>query len=152
MTTVTAAHTYLVLWRTARAMEASALASIADTGLCASDFGVLEALLHKGPTPVNQLGRQVLLTSGSMTAAVDRLADRGLVVRVADPDDRRVRVVALTSEGRRVIRTAFSRHAADLEALVSVLTQPERKTLVDLLARLRKRAGGIGSGLASGRP
>jgi MarR family 2-MHQ and catechol resistance regulon transcriptional repressor len=140
MATVTGAHTYLVLWRTARAMEASALRSIADTGLCASDFGVLEALLHKGPTPVSELGRQVLLTSGSMTAAVDRLADRGLVVRGADPDDRRVRVVALTNEGRRVIRAAFTRHADDLETIVSGLSQPERKTLISLLSRLRKQA------------
>ena len=140
MATVTAAHTYLVLWRTTHAMEASSLRSIADTGLCASDFGVLEALLHKGPTAVSALGRQVLLTSGSMTAAVDRLADRGLVVRGADPDDRRVRVVTLTTEGRRVIRAAFARHAADLEMIAAVLTQPERKTLVRLLSRLRKQA------------
>src|SRR5262249_2913153 len=140
MATVTGAHTYLVLWRTARAMEASALQSIADTGLCASDFAVLEVLLHKGPTPVSELGRQVLLTSALMTAAVDRLADRSLVVREADPDDRRVRVVNLTTEGRRVIRAAFARHAADLEAITAVLSQPDRKMLVALLGKLRKQA------------
>jgi len=48
-----------------------------------SDFAVLEALLHKGPLPVNEIGKKVLLTSGSMTVAVDRLEQRRLVERRA---------------------------------------------------------------------
>ena len=135
-------HTFLVLSRAARAVEMRALASIGGTGLCASDFGVLEALLHKGPLPVNVLGKKVLLTSGSMTAAVDRLAERGLVARHEDPNDRRVRVVALTAEGRRLIKRAFAHHQADLENVVSVLTSPERSTLVTLLHKLGRGADG----------
>ena len=73
------AHTFLVLSRATRAVETRALASIEDAGLCASDFGVLEALLHKGALPVNTLGKTVLLTSGSITTSVYRLAERGLV-------------------------------------------------------------------------
>ena len=136
----TAAHTYLVLWKAARAMEAQALRSIAGTGLCASDFGILEALLHKGPLPVNTLGRKLLLASGSITLAVDRLARRGYVERRDDPHDRRVRLVSLTDQGRAVIEPAFSRHAADLEAAAAVLTTGERATLVALLRKLGKRA------------
>src|SRR5262245_51178834 len=142
MATITGAHTYLVLWRTARAVEARALASIADTGLCASDFGVLEALLHKGPSPVSELGRVVLLTSGSMTAAVDRLASRGLVARAESAADRRVRLIALTKAGRSVIEAAFARHAADLENIAAVLSQAERRTLVSLLRRVGRSAEG----------
>jgi MarR family 2-MHQ and catechol resistance regulon transcriptional repressor len=113
-TTPDGARTYLVLWRAARAMEARATASIEGTGLCASDFGVLEALLHKGALPVNVLGRKLLLTSGSATTAVDRLEARGLVARRPDPADGRVRLVELTAAGRRLIGPAFARHAADL--------------------------------------
>jgi len=127
---------FLVMSRATRAMEARAVGSIAGTGLGTSDFSVLEALLHKGPLPVNVLGRKVLLTSGSMTAAVDRLTERGLVARSDDPHDRRVRVVALTPEGRRLIKAAFARHQADLEKVVSVLTRDERTTLVELLRKL----------------
>jgi MarR family 2-MHQ and catechol resistance regulon transcriptional repressor len=140
--TPTGAHTYLVLWKAARALEARSLASIEGTGLCASDFGVLEALLHKGPLPVNAIGKKVLLTSGSITAAVDRLADRGLVKRKDDPEDRRVRRVELTAKGRQLITTAFSRHEADLDQLVSVLTRQERSTLVALLRKLGRNAAG----------
>ncbi len=130
------AHTFLVLSRAMRAMEGRAVQSIAGTGLCTSDFSVLEALLDKGPLPVNALGKKVLLTSGSMTAAVDRLTERGLVSRSDHPHDRRVRVVALTAEGRRLIKSAFARHRDDLERVMSILTRDERVTLVALLRKL----------------
>ena len=130
------AETVLVLWKASRALEARALASIAESGLGTTDFGILEALLHKGPLPVNVLGRKLLLTSGSITSAVDRLVRRGLVVRRADATDRRVRLVELTAAGRRVITPAFARHAADLDDAVAVLGREERRTLVALLRKL----------------
>ena len=136
------AHIWLVLWKASRAMEARAYQSIEDTGLCASDFGVLETLLHKGPLPVNVLGRKQLLTTGSITQAVDRLARRGLVERREHPHDRRVRIVELTAEGRRVIGPAFERHEADLEEVVAVLTPEERGMLVDLLRNVGMAAQG----------
>jgi MarR family 2-MHQ and catechol resistance regulon transcriptional repressor len=138
--TPTGAHTWLVLWKATRAVEARAFQSIVATGLCASDFGLLEALLHKGPLPVNVLGRKLLLTTGSITTAVDRLVKRGLVERKDHPQDRRVRLVELTPEGRRLIEPAFARHEADLDEVVSVLTPDERTTLVTLLRRLGKGA------------
>lgn len=140
--TPTGPHTFLVLWKAARALERRAQESIANTGLGQTDFAILEALLHKGALPVNALGRKVLLTSGSITSAVDRLEARGLVARSDDPSDRRVRRVALTAAGRRVIAPAFDRHAAELDEVVSVLTRAERTTLVDLLRKLGRGAEG----------
>lgn len=138
----TGPHTYLVLWRAARAMEARALESIVEVGLGATDFAVLEALLHKGPLPVNSLGKKVLLTSGSITTAVDRLVKRKLVARKDYPGDRRVRVVKLTAAGRKLIQPAFARHEAHLEEIVRVLSRAERATLVALLRKLGKAAEG----------
>lgn len=134
--TTTGVHTWLVLWKAARAVEARAHQSIEGTGLCASDFAILETLLHKGPLPVNVIGRKVLLTTGSITTAVDRLAERGLVARKEDPEDRRVRRVLLTAKGRKLIEPAFAAHGADLDKVVSVLTRQERATLVALLRKL----------------
>ena len=57
--------------------------------MCGSDFAVLEALLHKGPLPVNEIGKKILLTSGSITAAIDRLEDKEFVERRAHGTDRR---------------------------------------------------------------
>ena len=129
---------WLVLAKAAHVLGAQATHSIGGLGMCISDFGALELLLHKGPQPVNMLGRNLLLTSGSMTAAVDRLEGRGFVVRRDDPADRRARVVYLTPAGRRLIEKAFARHAADMERAASVLTAPERAALVGLLKKLGK--------------
>jgi MarR family 2-MHQ and catechol resistance regulon transcriptional repressor len=135
-------HLWLVLGRAAKAVEARAQASIAHTGLGITDFAILEALLHKGPMPVNTVGRKLLLTSGSITTAVDRLVAKGLVARGDDAADRRVRVVELTRDGRKLILPAFARHEKDLEAVAAVLTSHERTTLVNLLRKFGKHAAG----------
>jgi MarR family 2-MHQ and catechol resistance regulon transcriptional repressor len=146
MTDTSGIHLWLILWKAARAVEARAHQSIEGTGLCASDFGILETLLHKGALPVNVIGRKVLLTTGSITTAVDRLVSRGLVARRDDPDDRRVRRVVLTARGRKLIEPALAAHAADLETVVSVLNRQERATLVELLRKLGKGAEDGASG------
>src|SRR5262245_62090509 len=82
-------HVFLVLWKAASAVRSYGEASISDLEMCGSDFAVLEALLHKGPLPVNEIGKKVLLTSGSITVAVDRLERKALVERRAHDTDRR---------------------------------------------------------------
>src|ERR1700722_5397331 len=88
-------HLWLVLMKAHRALAKHAMRSIEPSGLGFSDFAVLEVLLHKGPQKVNEIGRRIDLTSGSITTAVDRLETRGLVVRGLDDADRRSRVVRL---------------------------------------------------------
>lgn len=136
----TGVHIWLVLSRAARSVEEHAKANIEALGLGVSDFAVLEALLHKGPLPINTLGRKVLLASGSMTPAVDRLERRGLVRRRESPGDRRVRVIELTKEGSELIERAFPEHAEALEKAVSALGATERATIVRLLKKLGKGA------------
>jgi len=128
------------MWKAFRSMEAQAGRSIAGLGLCQSDFGVMEALLHKGPLPVKALGEKVLLTSGSMTAAIDRLERRGWVMRGDDPQDRRSRIVRLTPEGRKTIQALFRTHERDMEQAASKLSHNERAELMRLLRKLGKAA------------
>lgn len=139
-------HVWLVLWKAARAVEAYAENSIAQLEVCGSDFAVLEALLHKGPLTINEIGKKVLLTSGSITTAVDRLEEKGWVERRAHGTDRRAKVVHLTKEGRRLITRVYSDHAADMERLASAsLTRKERTTLIRLLKQIGYEAVGRGS-------
>ena len=133
----TGVHVWLVLWKAARAVTAYAEMSVSQLEICGSDFGVLEALLHRGPLPVNQLGRKILLTSGSITTAVDRLEVKGLVERRAHGTDRRARVVHLTKAGRNMIARAYADHAADMERLAAAsLHRKERETLIRLLKQI----------------
>jgi MarR family 2-MHQ and catechol resistance regulon transcriptional repressor len=133
-------HLWLLLWKATGALEAHAHKSLEGLGMCPGDFAVLEALLHKGPLPVNAIGKKVLLTSGSMTAAIDRLEQRGLVERHSDPEDRRARVIHLTGEGRKLIRRLFAIHERDMERAVSVLDAREREELSGLLRKLGRGA------------
>ena len=112
---------------------------------------MLEVLLHKGPLPVNVIGPKVSLTPGSISVAVDRLHSRGLVTRDEDPADRRVRVVDLTAEGRCLIGRVFSRHAADMEQVMQVLSAEERAQLVALLKKAGRHAEALGKDRAPER-
>lgn len=128
-------HLWLLLWKATRTLETHARKSVEKTGLGLTDFGVLEALLHKGPLPVNALREKVLLSSGSMTAAVDRLERSGLVERRNTPADRRARIVHLTAKGSKLIPGVFRRHARDMEEAFSCLNPSERRTLAGLLRK-----------------
>ena len=143
LTDGTGVHVFLVMWKAVHAVEAYAERSIAELEMCGSDFAVLEALLHKGPLPVNGLGKKVLLTSGSITVAVDRLESKGLVERRASGTDRRAKIVHLTKAGKALIARVYADHAADMERLASAsLTKAERDTLIRLLKKIGYEAAG----------
>ena|SRR5713226_2964503 len=127
---------WIVLARCHRALALSVERSIADLGLCLSDFMVLEALLHKGPLTISEIQAKVLLASGSMTAAVDRVESMGLVVRKTTAKDRRARLLELTSKGRQLIERAFAEHAQHLEKAMSVLDEVEKRGLYAGLKKL----------------
>jgi MarR family 2-MHQ and catechol resistance regulon transcriptional repressor len=131
-----AVHVWLVLWKAAQAVQQIAARSVSALGLGLSDFAVLEVLLHKGPQPVNVIGRKVLLTSGSITAAIDRLESKKLVRRNADSRDLRSRIVELTAKGQTLIERAFQQHAVDIEETMAVLKPREKTELIRLLKKL----------------
>jgi MarR family transcriptional regulator, 2-MHQ and catechol-resistance regulon repressor len=129
-------HVWLVLWKAARAVEQNAMNSVSGLDLGLSDFAVLEVLLHKGPQPVNVIGKKILLTSGSITTAIDRLELRKLVQRTPHPEDQRARIVRLTNQGKQLIEDAFRQHALDMEETMGVLTPGERRELTRLLKKV----------------
>src|SRR6185295_16546223 len=125
----TAVHAWLVMMKAMQAITRYALANLEETGLGLSDFAVLEALLHKGPLPVNVIGPKVNLTPGSISVAVDRLVAKGLVSRDESSEDRRVRIVALTARGKGVITTIFKEHVAAIEKVFGGVSRDELRQL-----------------------
>jgi MarR family 2-MHQ and catechol resistance regulon transcriptional repressor len=130
-------HAWLVLGKAFRAMMKFTTAGIQESGLGESDFRVLEVLLHKGPLPVNVIGPKVFLTPGSISTAVDRLFAKGLVSREENPEDRRIRVVALTESGKALIRPIYRKHVEDIRQVFAGFTPSD----VRHLERLMKKAG-----------
>src|SRR6266849_6770710 len=133
---VSGTHLWLVLMKAHRALERLATRSIESSEVGLSDFAVLEMLLHKGPQPVNEIGRRIELTSGAITTAVDRLESRGLVARGAHPTDRRARIVRLTPEGEEQAAKLFAGHKTAMDLAASGLSKTERATLLQLLKKL----------------
>jgi MarR family 2-MHQ and catechol resistance regulon transcriptional repressor len=107
-----------------------------EHGLTATEFGILEALLHKGPMLLGEVQRKILLTSGGVTYAVDRLVEKGLVERQACPTDRRARYAALTQKGQALIGGLFRAHAQRIEATMAGLTAREQEEAITLLRKL----------------
>src|ERR1700685_170612 len=136
-------HVWLVLMKAMRALTRYAAAGIEDTGLGLSDFSVLELLLHKGPLPVNTIGPIVDLTPGSISVAFDRLVAKGLVSRVESAEDRRVRIVALTSRGKDLIVSAFRKHSGQMKRVFSELSLEELRSLEVALKKVGKRAAAL---------
>lgn len=133
-------HTWLILMKAHQTLQKHAEISISGHDIGFSDFMILEALLHKGPMPVNSIGGKLLLTSGALTAAVDRLEKKGWVERQAHQTDRRARIVHLTSSGRQAIEAIFTQHQTDMEAVIGVLSPNEQQTLNEILKKLGKHA------------
>ena len=129
-------HVWLVLMKAHWSMVRHAERSIASLDMCISDFAVLEVLLHKGPQSVGEIGRRVDLTSGSITTAIDRLEQRGLVARAAHASDRRARVVHLTPDGKARITKVFATHKGAMDRAANGLSKSERAKLIDLLKKL----------------
>jgi MarR family 2-MHQ and catechol resistance regulon transcriptional repressor len=133
-------HVWLVMMKAMRALTRYAAAGIEETGLGLSDFGVLEALLHKGSLPVNTIGPIVDLTPGSISIAVERLVAKGLVSRVESTEDRRVRIVTLTPRGKDLIAAAFRKHSGQMKIVFSELSPEELRGLEAALKKVGTRA------------
>jgi DNA-binding MarR family transcriptional regulator len=119
--------------------ERLADALMAECGLAISEF---EALLnlHVSGAPGVRPGHLIDATRLSQPAVsrlVDRLVQQGLVHRLADPDDRRAVLIALTDEGAETLRRAIPVHAETIDdALTSRLTATERDVLTATLDRI----------------
>ena len=133
---VSGTHLWLVMMKAHRTLERLAIRSVEALEVGLSDFAVMEMLLHKGPQPVNEIGRSIELTSGAITTAVDRLESRGLVTREAHPSDRRARIVRLTAAGKEKAAKIFADHKGAMDSAANGLSKTERATLIQMLKKL----------------
>ena len=133
---------WIVLSRAHRAVSEHARRQVERHGLRPTEFGVLEALYHKGPLTLGQLGERILLTSGSTTTVVDKLEERGLLARRTSSGDRRVCYAELTEDGRTLVGGIFPEHAAVLRSAMGGLTTEEKRIVTTMLRRLGLHAAG----------
>ena len=125
--------------RLARHLDIARRGAFAGHGLEAWEFDVLSALRRAGPpfqlTP-GALLRATLVTSGTMTNRIDRLAAAGLVRREPDPRDRRGVLVTLSEQGKAAVDAALTDLLNREQSLLAGLDAGERETLASLLRTL----------------
>ena len=139
--TALALRLWIALARAHNAVASRATADVARHGLTTAEFGVLEALYHKGPMLLNEVQRRILVSSGGITYLVDRLEKRGLVERRDCPGDRRARLAALTPEGEALLAGIFPHHAATIRDALRGLGADEKRDAIRLLRALQDGAG-----------
>lgn len=131
---------FVVLTKAYKSIADRAVRDIKKYGLSISEFGILEVLYAKGEIPMQQVGGKVLVTSGTMTYNIDKLAYKGLVRRMPCAEDRRIVNAALTDAGRELLGRIFPHHSAQLTHMMQGLTAPQKQQAIELLKLLGKGA------------
>lgn len=135
----------IVMSRALRAITAATRDHLRQHGLSGTEFGVLEALYHKGPLPLSALAEAVLITGASMTYAVKQLEERGLMRRRTSTEDQRFVFGELTDAGRALIAQVFPEHAEQIRSAMRGLSRQEKRQAAELMKKL-----GHGAALAHG--
>jgi len=127
---------FVVLTRASNAVVRSIRDRVELDGLTDTEFGILEALYHKGPLLLGDVQKKILLSSGGVTYTVDRLAEKGFVERRECERDRRARYAALTPKGEALMKHLFPGHADRIEEAVAGLSAREQDEAIVLLRKL----------------
>lgn len=127
---------FIVLSRSYRAVNEHVNKRIQRYGLNPTEFAVLELLYHKGDQPLQQIGGKILLASGSMTYVIDKLEKKEYIRRVACDKDRRVTYASITEKGKKFIEQVFPSHQNEIDRIMSVLTDEEKETAIELLKKI----------------
>jgi DNA-binding MarR family transcriptional regulator len=100
-------------------------------GINRTDARCLDILEQRGEMSAGDLAREAGITTGAVTALIDRLAKAGFVQRVADPDDRRRVLVQPTARAKAAGEDLFGPIAGDAARLLARYTKEELGLLVE---------------------
>jgi len=131
-----ALNTYTKLMRAAESVTNRTSRAMTAAGLTISQFGVLEALYHKGPLCQRDIAAKILKSTGNMTMVIDNLEKNGLVRRERDTQDRRFLTIHLTDQGTELIDRVFADVETAIVAEMSVLNHEEQELLGSMCKKL----------------
>jgi DNA-binding MarR family transcriptional regulator len=126
----------VILSRTCQTVHQKEKKTIKESGLTVGQFGVLEALYHKGPMRISVVTEKILSTGGNMTVIINNLTKNGLIEKNKDIKDRRATIIQLTKNGEKLMKSRFPAHIKNIDTIFSPLTCEEKETLISLLKKL----------------
>ncbi|SLN71320.1 HTH-type transcriptional regulator MhqR [Roseivivax jejudonensis] len=127
------------IWRAGKRLTDGLKPNLDRYQLDFSGMDVLLTLRRNGveaPMSPKEMSEDMMLSTGAMTARLDRLEARGLILRRPRPGDRRALLVSLTPAGVDLVDTMLDGHIAAEERMLSGLNATERQTLLTLLSRI----------------
>lgn len=127
---------WVVLARAHAAVAERVRADLLRHGLTAAEFGVLEALYHKGPMLLGEVQKKILVSSGGITYLMDRLVTKGYTERRPCEEDRRASWAHLTPAGTALIENIFPGHAQMLQDTMAGLDEREKEQAIRLIRKL----------------
>ncbi|MGM0903559.1 MAG: MarR family winged helix-turn-helix transcriptional regulator [Bacillota bacterium] len=130
---------FLTLMQTSKRVHDRIKEEMTKNKLSITEFSVLEVLYHKGKQTIQQIGKSILISSGSMTYVIDKLEERGLVSRNACPDDRRAIHVLLTDQGNTVMNEIMPTYHELVSDMFGSLSDDDAETFVQLLRKVKER-------------
>lgn len=136
---------WVVLARAHAAVAERVRMDLVRHGLTPGEFGVLEALYHKGPMLLGEVQKKILVSSGGITYLMDRLVDKGYTERRPCDEDRRASYAQLTAKGAALIERIFPEHAAMLTDALAGLDEGEKEEAIRLVRKLGLHAAGEAS-------
>ena len=139
--TYRALNTYTKLMRAAESVTIRVSRPMSAAGLTISQFGVLEALHHKGPLCQRDIAAKILKSTGNITMVIDNLEKRSLVRRERDSQDRRYLTVHLTDSGTALIAKVFADVESSIVAEMAALSQEEQEQLGTVCKKLGLHGG-----------
>jgi MarR family transcriptional regulator, 2-MHQ and catechol-resistance regulon repressor len=123
---------YTKLMRAAESVTGRTSRILAASNLTISQFGVLEALFHKGPLCQRELAAKILKSTGNITMVIDNMEKRNLVRRERAHTDRRFIDIHLTEPGQLLIEKVFPAVMAAIVREMGILEETEQKELARL--------------------
>ena len=121
-----------------QAFEIYSSAHIRSLGLTPPQFDIVATLGNTPGMPPKELGEKTLITKGTLTGVVDRLADKGLVRRIASPSDGRSQTVQLTRAGEKLFARVFPAHLEYMQHAFAQLPPEELAGITASMRRLRE--------------
>lgn len=132
-------RTHIELSRAFLKIRAKETAWMEAQGVTLPQFAILEALYHLGSLNVGQITRLILSTPGNITVVVKNLASKKLISVTPSVEDRRVKMLEITKEGRDLISSIFPKHVGNLSLWYdSGLNEEELEIVSKLLRKLEK--------------
>lgn len=127
---------FIKLMRATESVSSDVHRAISASGLSVSQFGILEALYHRGEMSQTELAGKILKSAGNITMVINNLEKRGLAVRKRCTEDKRTCIIRLTPRGESLIANIFPAHAERIRRRMAALSVGELKRLGDLLKKL----------------